>query len=419
MTHMKIIGTPLYQWEIGRQLQIIPIRGMTVDFVHFSNEGDAEALSVQPKEIDGIIVADIPDIFLQSGRNLVVYTVNTPNGGCVETIRDCVFPVRKRAKPSDYVCTEPEKMTWKSLDERIKALEENVDPAAVAAAVESYMAEHPVVESDPTVPEWAKAKDRPSYTAQDVGALPADTEIPVVPTKVSAFENDKGYLTEQNLSGYAKSEDIPTKPSDIGAQPAGNYATKDEIPTTLPNPHKLTFSGAVNAEYDGSEAVEVVIPQGGGGGGKMRHLGRFETQEDVAWFEIGVDSSGNAFNLSSVVVCGVLMPNAGAKKGWSKPVCNGVHIATSLPSTMDLGERTLGVAFRFDLRCTGDRILLDECATGPSSNTATWNILNNRQSLGDVPYRFSASAIQSVGMVSLHEGGIGAGTYIDVWGVDA
>lgn len=34
------------------------------------------------------------------------------------------------------------------------------------------------------------------------------------------------------------------------------------IPTALPNPHKLTFSGAVNAEYDGSEAVEVVIPQG-------------------------------------------------------------------------------------------------------------------------------------------------------------
>lgn len=39
------------------------------------------------------------------------------------------------------------------------------------------------------------------------------------------------YLTEQNLSGYAKSEDIPTKPSDIGAQPAGNYATKDGVYT--------------------------------------------------------------------------------------------------------------------------------------------------------------------------------------------
>lgn len=41
--------------------------------------------------------------------------------------------------------------------------------------------------------------------------------------------------------------------------------TSAEIPTTLPNPHKLTFSGAISAEYDGSEPVEVVIPQGGGG----------------------------------------------------------------------------------------------------------------------------------------------------------
>lgn len=107
-----------------------------------------------------------------------------------------------------------------------------VTPEDVAAAIEAYMAEHPVEESDPTVPAWAKAKDKPSYTAAEVGALPADTEIPVVPTKVSAFENDKGYLTEhQDLSGYAKTEDIPTKPSDIGAQPAGNYATKDGVYT--------------------------------------------------------------------------------------------------------------------------------------------------------------------------------------------
>lgn len=36
-------------------------------------------------------------------------------------------------------------------------------------------------------------------------------EIPVVPTVVSAFENDAGYLTEhQSLDGYAKTTDIPT-----------------------------------------------------------------------------------------------------------------------------------------------------------------------------------------------------------------
>lgn len=59
-------------------------------------------------------------------------------------------------------------------------------------------------ETDPTVPAWAKAATKPTYTASEVGALPADTVIPTVPTKVSAFTNDAGYLTEhQSLAGLA------------------------------------------------------------------------------------------------------------------------------------------------------------------------------------------------------------------------
>ncbi len=50
-----------------------------------------------------------------------------------------------------------------------------------------------------------------NLTASDVKALPDTTVIPTVPTKVSAFENDKGYLTaHQDLSSYAKKSDIPS-----------------------------------------------------------------------------------------------------------------------------------------------------------------------------------------------------------------
>lgn len=41
-----------------------------------------------------------------------------------------------------------------------------------------------------------------------------------------------------------------------------------DIPDTLPNPHPLTFTGAVEATYDGSTPVEVEIPMGGSGGGE-------------------------------------------------------------------------------------------------------------------------------------------------------
>ena len=37
-------------------------------------------------------------------------------------------------------------------------------------------------ETDPTVPAWAKAASKPSYTAAEVGALPATTKIPTIHT---------------------------------------------------------------------------------------------------------------------------------------------------------------------------------------------------------------------------------------------
>ena len=78
-------------------------------------------------------------------------------------------------------------------------------PAADLA--ETYLTSF--TETDPTVPAWAKASTKPAYTAQEVGALPADTVIPTVPTNVSAFTNDAGYLTQhQDISGKANSADL-------------------------------------------------------------------------------------------------------------------------------------------------------------------------------------------------------------------
>ena len=124
-------------------------------------------------------------------------------------------------------------------------------------------------ETDPTVPAWAKNPTKPSYTAQEVGALPNDTEIPVVPSKVSAFENDAGYLTSDALADVGGKAYVQNTKPDMEVGEFW-YNPDEELPSSgggnvpdkLPNPHKLTFTGAVNAEYDGSEAVEVVIPQG-------------------------------------------------------------------------------------------------------------------------------------------------------------
>ena len=85
-----------------------------------------------------------------------------------------------------------------------------------------YITEVPdFTETDPTVPKWAKQPTKPTYTADEVGALPDTT---VIPTKVSQLENDNGYLTEhQDISGKAD------KATTLGGYGITDAYTKTEI----------------------------------------------------------------------------------------------------------------------------------------------------------------------------------------------
>jgi hypothetical protein len=57
-------------------------------------------------------------------------------------------------------------------------------------------------ETDPTVPAWAKASTKPTYTASEVGALPDTTSIP---SKTSDLTNDSGYITGMEILSYGHS----------------------------------------------------------------------------------------------------------------------------------------------------------------------------------------------------------------------
>ncbi len=81
-------------------------------------------------------------------------------------------------------------------------------------------------EEDPTVAEWAKQPNKPSYTPEEVGAMPSDTYIP---TKVSDLENDEGYLTEYQetdptVPDWAKEVSKPSyTPEEVGALPDDTF----------------------------------------------------------------------------------------------------------------------------------------------------------------------------------------------------
>ena len=83
---------------------------------------------------------------------------------------------------------------------------------------------------------------------------------------------------------------------------ATTLAQKQDIPTKLPNPNALTFTGAVEGSYDGSEPLTVEIPSGGGSGfDKWERINTFtipaDTAEDVTSITFSEDAEGKPFAL--------------------------------------------------------------------------------------------------------------------------
>ena len=84
---------------------------------------------------------------------------------------------------------------------------------------------------------------------------------------------------------------------------ATTLAQKTDIPSVLPNPNALTFTGAVTGSYDGSEAMTVEIPAGGGGSGavenlKLELIASGTMDADARGITVNLDNDGNPFELS-------------------------------------------------------------------------------------------------------------------------
>ena len=153
MIGIKIVGGSLYQWDTGRKVSIQTCEKQKIAQVHFSHSGMQNALVVTPAEENGVAVANIPNILLQSAQNLTVYVVIV-DADERKTVIENTFSVVARSKPDDYVYTETELLNYEQLEKRIKKLEDTpIDGEVVAAAVGDYLESNPITETDPTVPE--------------------------------------------------------------------------------------------------------------------------------------------------------------------------------------------------------------------------------------------------------------------------
>lgn len=142
---------------------------------------------------------------------------------------------------------------------RVDTLEkEPISEEQIEKSVKSYLEKNPIEETDPTVPAWAKEEEKPTYTAEEVGALPDTTEIP---KKLSDLQDDAEHriVTDAEKQSWNNKSDFSGNYEDLQGKP-----TIHTVPTTLPNPQALTITyGGRTHTYDGNEAIAITIETGG------------------------------------------------------------------------------------------------------------------------------------------------------------
>ena len=87
-------------------------------------------------------------------------------------------------------------------------------------------------ETDPTVPSWAKAEEKPTYTATEVGALPEDTELfsgsyndltdkPTIPDSLSDLSDDSTHrlVTDAEKTAWNGKSDFSGSYDDLTDKP--------------------------------------------------------------------------------------------------------------------------------------------------------------------------------------------------------
>lgn len=234
----------------------------------------------------------------------------------------------------------------------------DVSEAQIAQAVAEYLEKHPIAETDPTVPAWAKAETKPSYTATEVGADPSgtaagqvsahnaettahndirlliqglaerlntlvdsdDTTLDQLSEIVAYIKGNRTLIETITTSKVSVADIIDNLTTNVTNKPlsaAQGVALKAlidaiSIPDKLPNPNSLTFTGAVSGSYDGSAPLELEIPSGGGGGSgsgeKWVKIADYTwTEEDAAETNpplliYSTDADGNALAIDALYI---------------------------------------------------------------------------------------------------------------------
>lgn len=202
--------------------------------------------------------------------------------GDIHTSRKALLRALSSVRSASGAPANPTPDVYDQLMELIKGMG-GVDLDDIAKAVADYLAAHPIEETDPTVPEWAKAKTKPTYSAAEVGAisrsdLQAATDAALAQAKVSGEFDGPAGAPGKDGAGM-----------DITGASVGQIAKITAV-DTFGHPTKW----------------EPVDMPGGGGGETMelswKHIRDVELTPDIIEAIVSTTDAGNTFSYDEIMI---------------------------------------------------------------------------------------------------------------------
>lgn len=258
----------LWQWDTGRRLRV----GSGVEQIHYQNRALGGSVDVAVGT-DGTAV--IPDELLQDCHTLTAYAYVTDDTGAYTMVQQD-FIVHKRAKPAGYVYTPTDQMTLQTIQRQIGDLADLTTEAKdtlVAAINEAARTGGGAGSMDLRVADGYVQYSRDGGMTWtnliSMADLKGDTGAPGKDGTPGIYYG----TTQPTGDTHPVWIDPDGDPDDGGLLPAVTAAdngkflrvvnsawSAQEMPSALPNPNALTFTGAVTGTYDGSEAKTINIP---------------------------------------------------------------------------------------------------------------------------------------------------------------
>lgn len=271
----------IWQWDYGQILRIQGLNLPTAVEIHFSlDEHGGEAVRRIGITKDGVTDVPIPDSMVENESAYgdsyyffaYIYLTDETSGNTEYKIRT---KVSTRSRPEGYISGGNDTFAeiLKTVNEiaedkvdipasakvgqvlSVKATDESGKPTEfeatdqgggvsdekIAEAVGTYMEAHPIEETDPTVPGWAKQPEKPRYTAEEVGADASGTAVAKVSehNTASNAHNDIRMLVQgltERLNALADSDDTTLdQMSEVVAYIKSNKSLIDAITTSKVN----------------------------------------------------------------------------------------------------------------------------------------------------------------------------------------